>query len=408
MIPVQQGRLPFIDVLRAIAIGTVLFRHLPPELGVSFGKLHEWGGRGVDLFFILSGFLIGTTCLERAARFEHRPFRQAGAYWLLRSARIFPLYFSLLGLFALGLPLFHPDVIHVIRNHPLPFLTFTSNYFGQGTLELGIYWSLAIEEQFYLAVGLLVLATSSRRDTLAAAFLGLSLITILVAVFYRHEIAQAAAEKTLEESRYVFRLFHSTLARMDQLAIGLVSAVVSKRFNLTPIGMSTRWADGVTWAAVLSAIAMLVWFPHRAVLGFLYLGLAFAAAVLIAQRPAARFEPKGWRRLLFTPLGSIGKLSFGLYLFHPLFRPLAIALSAQLGLASSGLPAATAFLTIWLALTWGAAWLSFRFFEDPIIQFARGRASKILARVAWPPGAATETKPAAILAEAEGRTEPAR
>ena len=204
---------------------------------------------------------------------------------------------------------------HVIRHFPLPFLTFTSNYFAQGTLELGIYWSLAIEEQFYLAVGLLVLATSSRRDTLAAAFLGLSLVAILVAVFYRHEIAEAAANKTLEEKWYVFRLFHSTLARMDQLAIGLLSAVVSKRFNLTGFATSTPWAETFTWAAVAAAVAMLVRYPHRGVLGFSYIGLVFAAAVLIAQRPTARFEPR-WRRLLFNLWVPL-VLSFGLYCFIP-------------------------------------------------------------------------------------------
>lgn len=374
----QPNRLPYIDVLRAVAILSVLFRHLPPDLGIAFGALHEWGGRGVDLFFALSGFLIGTTCLQRAERYPEQRGKQAAAYWLLRSLRIFPLYFGLLALFALGPSFINPDVTHVIRNYTLPFVTFTSNYLAQSTLELGIYWSLAIEEQFYLAVGLLVAATSRRRDTLAAAFLGLALVTVAVSVFHRREIAQRLLTGSLEEKWFTFDLFHSTLSRMDQLALGLTSAVVARWFDASRLGNSSVAPRLVTWSSIALAIAVILFFPHKQVYGFTVMGVVFAAIVLLAQRPTARTELKGVEALLLKPLLSIGKLSFGLYLLHPLLRPAASAITTWAHVATDGLGAASLYLGVWLALTWVLAAVSYRFFETPFLNFARRRAAALL------------------------------
>ncbi len=260
--PPSSQRMVFVDVLRGMAILAVFFHHLPSGLGAPFGMLSHWGGRGVDLFFVLSGFLIGSTCLERVTRApEAGAAAQSKAYWLLRSARILPLYFALLGLFLLELPTLNPRVAEVLRAFPRPFLTFTSNTFGQDTLELGVLWSLAIEEQFYLTVGVLMLLTARKREQLASAFLGLGLAAIAVPLVYRYVLLELQQHHGLGDSAYVFMLFHGSLSRVDQLGVGLLCAVAAPAFNRLPLARAGAWAAATSWAAVAAVVGVLMYFP---------------------------------------------------------------------------------------------------------------------------------------------------
>ncbi len=373
-------RMAFVDVLRALAILTVIVHHLPEDLHGPWGLLALWGGRGVDLFFVLSGFLIGSTCLERADKAAQAGLlNQAKAYWLLRSLRIFPLYFALLALFALGLPGFNPDATYVIRNWPWPFLTFTSNHFGQITLELGIFWSLAIEEQFYLAVGLLVLFCSRNRQTLAASFLGLALAAIAVSLVHRYHLLDLRTEGLLPEHGFIFRMYHSTLARMDQLALGLLSAIVAPALNRLWIARDERWVCVSTWAAIGVALALLVYYPVRYIEGPLVLGLVFAGSLLWVQRPVVRTLALGrWESRLMAPLVYVGKLSFGLYLFHPITRRWVDMLLPTSSLPAGSDARSVVFLGVWLLSTTVLAGVSYRFFEEPLLALARRKSKQFL------------------------------
>jgi peptidoglycan/LPS O-acetylase OafA/YrhL len=399
-------RLVFLDVLRAMAILTVLVKHLPAEVGPFFGQLYVWGGRGVDLFFVLSGFLIGSTCLARVASTpEGSSLQQAKAYWLLRSARIFPLYFALLAVLAIHPPGFGDDAAFVIRNWPLPFLTFTSNHFGQSSLELGVLWSLAIEEQFYLAVGLLILMCSSRRETLASAFLGLSLAAIAVSLVYRHDLGVLSGQGLLPQNEYIFRLFHSTLSRMDQLAVGLLASLAAAPFNRWSLARSERWVRASTWSVVAVGLGVLVFFPHQPIVGFLALGLVFAACVLWAQRPAARTVVlRRWESMLLAPVLLIGQLSFGLYLFHPITRPWVDWALTHLPLPPGSSVRAVLFVLVWTGVSTALAALSYRFFEEPLLAAARRKARLFLQPQRVAP---TQQAPAAgnTLREAEAETQ---
>jgi peptidoglycan/LPS O-acetylase OafA/YrhL len=363
-------RLAYVDVLRALAITTVIVHHLPDGFGPVFGQLQEWGGRGVDLFFALSGFLIGSTCLERAELGASRA-RQALGYWLLRTARIWPPYFLLLAVFALGLPTFDQGVRPTLLDHPVPYLFFTSNYFMQGTLELGVLWSLAIEEQFYLAVGFLVLLCSQRAETLRAAFVGIALCAIAVAARYRYEIHILYVRHMIGDPQYIPMLFFSTLSRMDQLAIGLVSAVVAQRLNRLLSRRAERYPRLGTWAGIASCLAFLIFFPHHLVFGFSVLGLVFSATVLWAQRPAAQSTvDSGLEPRLLRVIGNVGKLSYGLYLIHPVTRHWMLEVFSHWELPLNSRTAAF-FLVPWFLATWMISAVSYRFFELPFLQKAR-------------------------------------
>ena len=172
-IPDWSVRIPALDGLRGIAILVVLLRHAIfgvtsvqgieahsrfATFVIACGQL-SWSG--VDLFFVLSGFLIGGILLD--ARSSPRYFQ---TFYIRRAYRILPLYFLVIGLSLLPHLLAQFSVARATHTTPLPlpwlsYATFTQNfwmaYLGVfGPSGMGITWSLAIEEQFYLSIPLLI------------------------------------------------------------------------------------------------------------------------------------------------------------------------------------------------------------------------------------------------------------
>ncbi len=373
-------RLPYIDVLRAVAILSVVAHHVPPDFGSAFGALQTFGGRGVDLFFILSGFLIGSTALARAET-GASPRNQSMAYWLLRVMRIWPLYFLLLGLYALGVPAFDSEVGRIVREQARFYLFFFSNELGQPTLELGILWSLAIEEQFYLVIGLVVIIASKRRETLAAAFVSLGVVTVLVALKTRFDLVNLHNARVLDDSSFTFRLYFNTFSRIDQLGLGLMTAVFAPRLNVMAIMQSRRWVTLSSWLAIALLLAVLLFLPQSARFEFLVIGVLFAAVVVWVQRPATWDHAKQMpllERWLVKVLGNIGKVSFGFYLFHPFVRGWVLSAMPGLGLGE-GVEHHRRFLLVWVLATWALAYASYRLIEEPLLRWARSRATKLVA-----------------------------
>src|SRR5919199_1508083 len=156
----RSRRYPELDGLRGIAILMVVAYHyeLAPFLS------------GVDLFFVLSGFLLGGILLEKKEAPNY--FK---AFYVRRICRIFPLYFLCLLVFLILLPVtlgwLFGDSIGMLAGDSLPlwsYFTFTHNFAmaqlgGWGTLWLAHTWSLAVEEQFYLILPLLICSFSRER-----------------------------------------------------------------------------------------------------------------------------------------------------------------------------------------------------------------------------------------------------
>src|SRR5205085_517803 len=192
-----------LDGLRAIAIVLVLAFHFAP-------KQAPFGWLGVDLFFVLSGFLI-TGILVRTRELPNR-FR---TFYARRALRIFPLYYAMLIVAFLVLP----PVCALCRRPPvadqLPYWLYYSNFIGHTfhlPVSFGHFWSLAVEEHYYAVWPFVIFAAGPRRARMICALL------IAIAIVWRFAFAVVGAPP---ETTFGF-----TPARIDGLALGSLLSLI--------------------------------------------------------------------------------------------------------------------------------------------------------------------------------------
>jgi peptidoglycan/LPS O-acetylase OafA/YrhL len=310
------SRIPVLDGVRGIAILIVLLFHFAgPGSGSGFlekglFEVIRAGWIGVDLFFVLSGFLITRILYEsKGSAFYFRNF------YMRRSLRIFPLYYGLLILFFVLLPLVRPlssPAMIQAKANQLWLFTYTSNFrypfkqFG----PLTHFWSLAVEEQFYL-IWPLVIFFSPRRLAMkicAGCIIGAFILrtTCVLAGVSPHLI-------------YVY-----TPLRMDTLAIGAFIALMSEGpEGIMPLMRVARWIVPsalillfvLFWQSSLKAIDPLV-----QTLGFTIIGLFFGS-LLVLLMGGNQASPV-LRCLDNSFLRCFGKYSYCLYLIHLPLHPL--------------------------------------------------------------------------------------
>ena len=320
---IDLGRhLPVLDGLRGVAILMVMLFHFfvgaggvdaiaasSTVLGSQLSKFISFGTRGVDLFFVLSGFLITGILID--TKESPNFFRN---FYARRFLRIFPLYYGVLVGIFLVLPLFSPG-LHTPLVAQLWYWFYASNLvFPIPNQQLGVpdvfaihhFWSLAIEEQFYLVWPLMVFFTN--RKIVIRATIGcllLAPLTRIVLLMTGHD-------------EYVFSF---TLSRLDPIAVGALLAVVLR----SPTAR-TRLGKAVPWCLVGAAIAavVLIVLPRRMelppVVVVRYSVFAALFGSLLAYILLFGNGVLGWcfrsRILQF-----FGKYSYGLYVFHLLFLP---------------------------------------------------------------------------------------
>jgi peptidoglycan/LPS O-acetylase OafA/YrhL len=218
------SRVPGLDTLRAIAIVWVMLFHsyLIGGLGEGFGLLERSGWMGVDLFFVLSGYLIGSQVL-RSLKVDGR--LNFLAFYGRRATRILPPFFVVLALYAL-LPAWRETP----RMQPLwQFFTFTFNLLFDNSANYAFshVWSLCVEEHFYLLFPLLALLLTRRL----AAW---KFITVCIAVvvggmalragLWMHYMAPALKDGAPVGLPYLRYLYYPTYARLDGLVGGVALA----------------------------------------------------------------------------------------------------------------------------------------------------------------------------------------
>jgi peptidoglycan/LPS O-acetylase OafA/YrhL len=357
----SQKRIPELDGVRGLAILLVVILHyfaevINPAPGSLLSYLQRVFGisfSGVDLFFVLSGFLIGGILLDN---------RESGNYfqtfYARRFFRIFPLYYLVLSLFAIAIAcgaqrLESPQ--YPIFSGALPFwsyLTYTQNFVMAslkttfGSYGLAATWSLAIEEQFYLVAPLLVRRTSDR-----------AFAAVLIAI-----IVIAYVSRLLIPADPFIPAYVLPFCRADTLACGMLAALLIRRIKLRSLPLYVGWF-------VLAAVVGLM-IQQRVLRGspaMLYYGYtAYAFFYMLTVLLAVKGSPlSAFFRL--APLRYLGNLAYCVYLIHVPVNALCHSLIRHQPPALASIPDALVTLLAF-AMTVAIAQLSWLYFERPLLR----------------------------------------
>ncbi len=360
--------IPGLDGLRAIAILWVVLHN---ALAFDFGSgerikvlsiIANAGWVGVQLFFVLSGFLITRNLIR--TRENPNYFR---AFYTRRALRILPLCYVFLFVSLVLVPFIWPDTeagapFQVGHIWLWAFLYNWSVPLGWPSFGIPHFWSLAVEEQFYLIWPFVVYRIRSSRLLMFCA--SLVLLAFCSRVLLR--LFEANADM----------IYEFTICRMDALAIGAMIAVAMHTAHSRALIVThAKWLLPLgTLLFSISAIATLAFSRDIATtqtIGQSLLALAcglFVLNAVIAQHSSSRsFDAF----LGSVPMQTIGRLSFGMYVLHfPIARSMtgmASSLEAVLG---------PIYLPLWyllvVAATLGAAWVSYHLLELPFLKM-KGR-----------------------------------
>ena len=304
------NRLPGLDVLRAIAIVWVMLFHsfIVGGLGPDFAWLSRYGWAGVDIFFVLSGFLIGSQVLEPLHRGEPLAF---GSFYARRAYRIVPAAAVVLTLYV---------CFPALREAPglqpwWQFATVTMNLLADYTHNQAFShaWSLCVEEHFYLGFPLLawVLARRPSVAKVAGVFIGVVLLGIaLRTAVWLHDTATQPARNWFIED-----IYYPTWMRLDGLLVGVLLATLRTCRSQAWARLQAR--SGTVLLAALAVLCLSFWmFRERTGLLANSLGwsvLSFGIGLLVF---AAADRKSLIGRWTVPGAGWIARTSYSLYLSH--------------------------------------------------------------------------------------------
>jgi peptidoglycan/LPS O-acetylase OafA/YrhL len=292
-----QHKIPQLDAVRGLAILLVMMHNMGSKYPVPYSRwLVSNGWIGVDLFFVLSGFLITGILLDTKASEGY--FKD---FYARRCLRIWPLYYSLLIFMFILLPLLRPSDAHAVfeqRSSPWwAYPLFLQNFLvpipTMATGPLAVTWSLAIEEQFYLFWPLIVRFCSPNQLRRIA----IALICVSPALRYYLSAHQII-------------IYSNPFCRLDGLMAGALLALVIRQEGFVPASFVKRaWILFVAAAA----LALISQSSNAAWIVFSFTSLASLAFVYLAMYSSQRWLQAILRNgfLIFA-----GIISYGLYLLH--------------------------------------------------------------------------------------------
>jgi peptidoglycan/LPS O-acetylase OafA/YrhL len=305
------GRRPALDGLRAVAISLVIVYH------ATFGSGWLPGGFvGVDVFFVISGFLITSLLLAEHQRTGTISLRQ---FYGRRAVRLAPaLVLTLAGVGLLAVTVGNAPGTRALWQQALESLSYVINWVHvvhpvpSGYLDHT--WSLAVEEQFYLVWPILLLVVMRRRWSL------LRIAAVSAAGVVAVDLGRAAlvAVRPPSGSQYVL-YYEATIFRADALLVGIVAACLLAAAG--PVVRSSRTVRVLAAVLPWVAVVVLAWITYRVRVraAFLYqVGepmLTVATAVLVVHAVTAERSVLN-RILASAPMRGLGRISYAVYLFH--------------------------------------------------------------------------------------------
>lgn len=349
------SHVPALDGLRGVAILLVLvhaFDILSPSGIVS--KVADIflniGWIGVQLFFVLSGFLITGILLDSARSPNY--YRN---FFARRFLRIFPLYYGVLFVSFVLVPLFF-DVPPSHGEHQLWLWICLENFaapFGRSETVFPHFWSLCVEEQFYLLWPLAV--RSMGRRGIIALGTALTVLAILSRIWIRHRYPGELGEN----AAYVF-----TFCRMDALAIGAMTAAFLRNAAVRAWVESRSGVHSeVLGIGLVAAGCMLGQFQRTGLamqwFGYTIMALGFAWMIVAALQPSSMSS----RVLAWRPLCRVGTYSYAMYIFHaPLHLLVGLPMLQRFD-PDHGLMITLVYTIAMTALTFALGALSYHLFE---------------------------------------------
>jgi peptidoglycan/LPS O-acetylase OafA/YrhL len=358
--------LPGLDGLRAIAVIAVLLYH---------AELAGWwvgGFLGVEVFFVISGYLITSILLTERTATHHNDLK---TFYVRRARRLLPALLAVLVATTVVAVIFLPEEVATLRGDVVSALTYVTNWFfifgdksyfefaGRPSLVQHL-WSLAVEEQFYLIWPLLFVGGMKllgRTKLFIAVVAGAVGSTLLMASLYQPGVDAS-------------RIYYGTDTRAGGLLFGAALAFFWGPNRLrAQVGRFAPILLDLVGAIALATLVWLLWTTDQYVDtdslyrgGFARVALVTVVVIAVAVHPAAHLG----KLLGCRPLRWVGLRSYGLYLWHwpvyQLTRP-------GLDIALTGVP----LLAFRLVITVALAELSYRFIETPIRKGALGRYWKL-------------------------------
>jgi peptidoglycan/LPS O-acetylase OafA/YrhL len=365
--PTRELYIPSLDGIRAISWSVVFLSHALPQLGshVLSGIARTLGQFGVTVFFFLSGYLITSLLrieIEDTGRVDFQ------AFYIRRALRILPpCYIGIVVAVVLAKVVpgatVVPGAVASLACHFTNYYVILHDTWDTLPPGTGVYWSLSVEEHFYLVFPVLFVLSQRLREARSRAILFWVICAVVLG--WRCWLSLVVGE-------HGNRTFAGTDTRFDSLLFGCALAV----WRNPMLDPERSWPDRV-WKGVFFPVALVAlaaslvggdWVAFRETFRYTLQGIALIPVFVCA----VRFPKWGPFVLLNHPLArTIGGLSYSLYLIHNVL----LATLERMGVST--LPR----FVLALALSFGAAWLIQRYVERPAARLRK----RIMARRALPP-----------------------
>ncbi len=310
---VEPSRINGLDTLRAAAIALVLMYHYGVVVGgKEFGYLGKIGWIGVDLFFVLSGYLIGNQILQALAQ---RGEFSLKVFFARRLLRTLPNYYVVLAAYFI-----FPAALGGASTASLGrFLTFTQNFGLKYGETFTHSWSLCIEEQFYLILPVICLVLTRFRSAVRLGWVVLAAAALAAMTF------RGLAWFNDGHNPFSAELYYSSFARFDELLPGVAIAML-KNFHRELFDRMLRKGNALLVAGMAATYLTLNGFEDKlassffmTTFGFSLVAISFSLLLLAALSPTSLLN-----RVRVPGAASLALWSYAIYMAHkPLFKVVA-------------------------------------------------------------------------------------